>query len=86
MKRLLEIAARPKKKITQKALKMFLGGLVLIQLFVLIVITFWPERAFALSTFVFMSFGGSVLLWVEVMEGKIIGAPDQLNQDADSKQ
>lgn len=86
MKRLLEMAARPKKKITQKALKWFLGGLVLIQLFVLSVITFWPERAFALSTFVFMSLGGSVLLWLEVMDGRIVGAPDQPTQDADSQQ
>jgi len=80
------MASRPKKKIPQKALKWFLGGLALIQLIVLGVITFWPERAFALSPFVFMSLGGSVLLWLEVMEERVVGAPDQPAQYADSQQ
>lgn len=61
--------------IPQKTLIRFLGTLFLMQLFVLVVIVFWPERAFALSPFVFLGLVGIVALWTEAVEERLIGAP-----------
>lgn len=70
--KLVELANKPKKPISVHNLLRLLLLQSLILLFVLVVVVVWPERAMALSTFVFISLGISVLLWLDIREAGVI--------------
>ena len=62
---------KPKPPISPLRLLRLLLLQALILLFVLVALVIWPERAVALSVFVFMSLGIAVGLWVDIREAGV---------------
>ena len=75
LRKLVEIAQRPRRRPTKKALMRGLGWQCAFLAITLIVLVFWPERAPALVPFVFFSLATAGLLLMEVYEGRL-GEPD----------
>lgn len=71
IKKLIEKAKQPKKPISLKVLLGFLLAQACLLLITLLVVVFWPERAPAVGTFVFMALGISVVLWFDIREAGI---------------
>ena len=70
--KLVELANKPKKPISVHDLLRLLLLQALILLFVLVALVVWPDLAMALSPFVFMSMGISVMLWLDIREAGAI--------------
>lgn len=73
-KKLLDIANRPRKAATRRLLLRLLGFQSILLLISVLVVTFWPQRAFALGGILILCMGVSLMLWVEAFERRL-GAP-----------
>lgn len=78
LKKILDIADRPRKAATRRALLLYLGFQAIMLLISVMVVSFWPQRASALAGILILCMGVSLMLWVEVLEHRLRGldAPD----------
>lgn len=71
LKKIIDLANKPKKRAPRKALLVLLGVQGALLLFVLGVLTFFPGRAPALGALVFLSLGISAILFVEFFDSPV---------------
>ncbi len=71
LSKIREMANRPKKAATRKELLWICGWQAAFLVVILFVVTFWPERAFALSGFALMSLGITAMIWLEAYDGRL---------------
>lgn len=69
--KLSTLTHRPRKAPTRKALLLFLAVQAVMLLLSIIVIVAWPYAATAIAPIVFMCFGYTVMLWLEVYENRL---------------
>jgi hypothetical protein len=62
---------RARRPATRKALMWMLGTQAVVVLTATIVVTVWPEKSFAVGPPLFLSFGWSVVLFLEAYEGRL---------------
>lgn len=72
-KRLIKIANKPKLPPTRKSLLVVLAYQAALLFTILVVVTFWPERAPALGPFTLLSMGLTMMLWLEAYENRLGG-------------
>jgi hypothetical protein len=78
LKKIIKMSKKPKKPLPINVLMGFLLVQAFLLLITLLVVVFWPERAHATLGFVFMSFGISLWLWVDIREAGIERAPIEI--------
>lgn len=76
-RRLIEISNRPKRAPTRKYLLQGFAFQAALLLIILVVVTFWPERAPAVGSLVLLCLGLTTVLWLEAYEYRLgAGEPD----------
>lgn len=69
-KKVLFFADQPKRPLTKRLVLQALGFQALLLLISLLVIIVFPDRAAAVATFILLSLGICVMLWIEIFESK----------------
>lgn len=76
LRRLIAISNKPKRAPTRKSLLQGFAFQAVLLLIVLVVVTFWPERVFAVGSLVFLCLGFAIVLWLEAYEHRLGVEPD----------
>jgi uncharacterized membrane protein YoaK (UPF0700 family) len=79
LKKLIEIANRPKRPPTRRALLQALAFQALLLLFILVIVTFWPEKSPATGSLVILCLGHTLMLWFEALEHHL-GTTDEQSE------
>lgn len=70
--KLIELARRPKRPITKRQVMNLLLIQAAMLIFVLIVVTAFPERVMATGVFLFACLGIAIALWLDIRESGIV--------------
>lgn len=71
LQRLIEISKRPKRAPTRMSLLWGFAFQAVLLVIIMMVVIFWPERAYAVSSLIFLCFGFAAALWLEAYEHRI---------------
>ena len=71
LNKMIELAAKPKRAPSRRMLLAIFGLQAMVLLFVLLVVNFWPDRAFAVGPLLFLCLGLTVMLWLEALQGQL---------------